>query len=98
MNKEAINKAIAQACGYDTTPLIGAVGLMDRFPDFYSDLNAMHEAEKVLSPGKQIELYNEHLSELRFMDGNSAVTMQIWHTTAAQRAEAFLRTIGKWEE
>ena len=22
----------------------------------------------------------------------------LWHATASQRAEAFLRTIGKWEE
>jgi len=49
----------------------------------------MHEAEKVLNE-KQWVAYWRELYRL-----NVFPTV---HATARQRAEAFLRTIGKWEE
>jgi hypothetical protein len=52
-------------------------------PDYVHDLNAMHEAEKVLDE-TQAEDYEELLGEYGF------------HSTARQRAEAFLMTLGKW--
>jgi hypothetical protein len=61
-----------------------------RYPDYCNDLNAMHEAEKVLTRD-QIEVFCDQLLPKHY---------GIWwgiHTTARQRAEAFLRTIGKWE-
>jgi hypothetical protein len=58
-------------------------------PDYYNDLNAIHEAEKVLSDASFV--YDRHLAETP----GSGFT---WGSTAAQRAEAFLRTIGKWKE
>ncbi len=60
-------------------------------PDFVNDLNAMHEAEKVLNE-KQEDIMNSILWDI--MDGRK----YLWHATASQRAEAFLRTIGKWKE
>jgi hypothetical protein len=57
--------------------------------DYLNDLNAMHEAEKVLTRN-QHETYYKHLNY------NHNRRAPIWHTTAAQRAEAFIRTIGKW--
>jgi DNA-binding XRE family transcriptional regulator len=46
--------------------------------------------------------YVETLSEVLQCDGweimNERERFQMIHATAAQRAEAFLRTIGKWEE
>ena len=64
------------------------------FPDYLNDLNAMHGAEKVLDQN-----FNYHLTLTKICTGygvreflGSAI-----QATAAQRAEAFLRTIGKWE-
>jgi hypothetical protein len=57
-------------------------------PDYLNDLNAMARAEKVLNE----EQRGEYRHELIDMLGTN------WgFATAAQRAEAFLRTIGKWE-
>jgi hypothetical protein len=59
-------------------------------PDYLNDLNAMHEAEKVLT----IEQQRRYAAELgRSYDGSFLHVT----ATAAQRAEAFLRTIGKME-
>jgi hypothetical protein len=60
-------------------------------PDYLNDLNAMHEAEKALT-SEQLEVYCNILHK-----PNHGVYWAI-HATASQRAEAFLRTIGKWEE
>jgi hypothetical protein len=63
-------------------------------PDYLNDLNAMHEAEKSLQLKHQM-LYHGMIGRVT---GNRCPALfgQI-HATAAQRAEAFLRTIGKWE-
>ena len=60
-------------------------------PNYLGDLNAMHDAEKVLT-NEQLEVYCNILHK-----PNHGVYWAI-HATASQRAEAFLRTIGKWEE
>lgn len=71
-------------------------------PDYLNDLNAMHEAEKALlscADWRPIRAYFSNLSPNLHSDG--ALDGDDWklcHATAAQRAEAFLRTIGKWEE
>lgn len=63
--------------------------------DPLADLNAMHEAEKALTKEWQDE-YIFLLSEpFRSDCGHN---WRAAHATAAQRAEAFLRTIGKWVE
>jgi hypothetical protein len=61
-------------------------------PDYINDLNAMHEAEKILFPKFEIEWHNQ----LQNVCGGSWRIML--NSSAAQRAEAFLRTIGKWED
>ena len=57
-------------------------------PDYLNDLNAMHEAEKVLD-------YNQ----LREMEDSVSFQFAVYpfHATASQRAEAFLRTLGLWQ-
>lgn len=57
--------------------------------DFCNDLNAMHKAEKVMN-SEQWVAYGKELSRLG--------VFPMVHATARQRAEAFLRTLGKWEE
>ena len=59
-------------------------------PDYTEDLNAMHDAEKILILGYPWDRYLRDLSIVT--DEEYPVD-----ATAAQRAEAFLRTIGKWE-
>jgi hypothetical protein len=67
----------------------------DVLPDYLNDLNAMHEAEKVLQ--QHMAKWWNYTSQLAA--ANSALgTGGEAHATAKQRAEAFLRTIGKWEE
>jgi len=68
-------------------------------PDYLTDLNAMHEAEKVLTEG-QIYSYTGNLCKLmphtKIFPSVHVSWTETVRATAAQRAEAFLRTIGKW--
>jgi len=68
-------------------------------PDYLNDLNAMHEAEKVLTPDRQ-EYFVCVLDRMLHGGRASDLSEQFLslHATAAQRAEAFLKTIGKWED
>lgn len=71
-------------------------------PDYLNDLNACREMEKVLStirppatqdnpnPKSQIEQYRETLCIVTLMDGGPI------SARAAQRAEAFLKTLNLW--
>lgn len=63
-------------------------------PNYCDDLNAIHEAEKVLTD-EQCVFVRDYLRERL---ENYPASRYIWHATARQRAEAFLRTLGKWEE
>ena len=78
-------------------------------PDYIYDLNAMHDAEKfILSTDLYIQYVNYlfrsvGLNRTYYMGATPEVfpadrQFAVFHATAAQRAEAFLRTIGKWEE
>lgn len=69
-----------------------------RIPNYCADLNAMHEAEKTLDANP-----DEHLSgRYQYADWVYRivvpVNVQPFRATARQRAEAFLRTVGKWKE
>ena len=108
MNPEQQRIAIAEACGWrikrrDITgfnvwepdaklPAQLCNNLENKIPNYLNDLNAMHEAENVLT-NEQWWLFVEFLTEIR--GGGVALCIS---ATAAQRAEAFLRTIGKWVE
>ena len=64
-------------------------------PDYLNDLNAMHEAEKTLNQNLAAE-YARMLTSTAWQ--SEQPTFAPMTATAAQRAEAFLRTINKWEE
>jgi len=74
-------------------------------PNYPFDLNAMHDAEKVFwDTGKAMEFTNQLVGIVcsargfRWDKGTpDDHLMCLSHATAAQRAEAFLRTIGKWK-
>jgi hypothetical protein len=59
-------------------------------PDFSGDLNEMHEAEQYLGTNNWHQ-YALHLNKVCWH-------WALIHAPARQRAEAFLRTLGKWEE
>ena len=99
MSNEEIDKEIALFCGWKLEPLDGRefngiLVMVWRDPDgkkgfpnprYSIDLNAMHEAEKALTDHWDGFHFRNHLC-------NNI------HATARQRAEAFLRTIGKWRD
>ena len=110
MSPEQQRIVIAEACGYRNIvlredpdegfdPLLTGFKNDNHFdeqiPDYLNSLNAMHKVEKIIrsKPNKRngqvySYIYESELSELT---GGEPV-----YATAAQRAEAFLKTIGKW--
>lgn len=112
MSPEKQREAIAEATGYiRIAPEVdvwrhpqechgldfGLKGL----PDVLHDLNMMHAAETWLTP-VQTEAYAEKLCDVIEIPAAFTLTARgvylMVHATAPQRAEAFLRTIGKWED
>jgi hypothetical protein len=84
--------AIAEACGWTEISDWAACGIYGKhprfgwthlIPDYLNDLNAMHEAEKCLTYEQRHD-YATH-----FIDH------EIVFATAAQRADAFIKTLGK---
>ena len=70
---------------------------LDPLPDYLNDLNAMHEAEKVLTD----EQWPQYRDELRTVVLGGIRLISQWckadiHATAAQRAEAFGLTLNLW--
>jgi len=106
MNDEDINRAIAEHLGW-TDIRVSALwedhqvlcGLNPRgntraVPNYCCDLNAMHEAEKTMTERQYWEFADLRLKETVWKHGSPGKAYQC--ATARQRAEAFLRTVGKW--
>ena len=100
MTPEKQRIKIAEACGWKDVTDWKAAGINGQhptepwtevIPDYLNDLNAMHEAEKILT-AQQRRSYVRYIFNLPVSECESNT-----FATAAQRAEAFLRTIGKWE-
>lgn len=99
MTDQQINEAIAKLCGWTVTkrgwwghptlPCRG--GAMPDPPDYTTDMNAMHEAESCIK-GVDVGAY---CNELVLISGGISCAIA---STARQRAKAFLRVHGKWEE
>ncbi len=75
-------------------------------PDYSNSLDAMHEAEKVLTNQQRRE-YVEHLVNVHPLHyhpydlDHEVDNMNIFHLvhiTSQQRAEAFLRVFGDWKD
>ena len=103
MNPQEINKRIAIACGWNYISGIGwyqgPVPHPTRssvMPNYHGDLNAMHEAENCLLVGASSIVKETWLFHLRRLSTIGATSSEC--ATAPQRAEAFLRTIGQWED
>jgi hypothetical protein len=104
MTPEQQRIKIAEACGWEilnTPTLYGDFACYAKdpsgqefpgIPDYLTDLNAMHEAEKVLlADVRHLEPYKKYLAYLTCAAGEP-----VYHATAAQRAEAFLRALNLW--
>jgi hypothetical protein len=106
MTPKAQQIAIAEACGWvfaEMCPWAPWVGPDNRNykspPDYLSDLNAMHEAEKVLTGAfETCSDYQKQLIKVCGCEGYLPSAQFLWHATAAQRAEAFLRTLNLWDD
>jgi len=97
--------AIATACGWtkiifvsETDAWVGTRPDKNTFrfpiPDYINDLNAMHDAEKVILAGSNWDVYWNWVIKIVYpksMDSKYAA-----HSTASQRAEAFLKTLNLW--
>jgi hypothetical protein len=66
-----------------------------KYPDYLNDLNAMHEAEKVLDLIKRCQ-FADNLFRVMVCEDGVSEFMKI-HATASQRAEAFLKTLNLWK-
>jgi hypothetical protein len=101
MNDEQINIAIEEII---RPALHGNIYRPTR--DFCNDLNAMHEAENKLTPFQRIKhghFLQETLNEavvgfVSNYESELKSLSRVASATARQRAEAFLRTLRKWEE
>jgi hypothetical protein len=121
MSPEKQRIAIAMACGWTDirrqrlylgdqdlwgTKLIGGEKHRNRLPDYHNDLNAMHEAEKVLTyeQKEQFVFWMNHIhpsADIHHSDTQKDFRLEVFslvHSPASQRCEAFLRTLGLWEE
>jgi len=70
-------------------------------PDYCNDLNLMHEAKAALKGDKRIG-FIDNLCEVvkrdkNLSEGPYSTMVEAFYSTAIQQAEAFLKTIGKWE-
>lgn len=111
MTQDEKSIKIAEACGWvkglnryqeEVYRLGDRCRYKDRLPDYFNDLNAMHEAEKVLTE-QQFQTYLDWLDvscggelELSAMIDGPAFGFSLVHATASQRAEAFGKTLNLW--
>ena len=112
MKPEKQRVAIVEACGwkpetYWAQPIEpGDIPVTTIPPNYPFDLNAMREVSDTLNDDQQWQ-FIQHLNNItRNTDHNDPDdwfvrstdwTWRMVNASAAQRAEAFLRTIGKWE-
>jgi hypothetical protein len=113
MDKKLQRIKIAEACGWTNCTNDGGfeslyVGTASErkiwvaLPDYLNDLNAMHEALSVAHLDRaQKQAFLVHLKNLVGPNHNPSEQMLFWvmiHANAAQRAEAFLRTLKSWHD
>lgn len=101
MTDQEINAAIKEATDWKRELLGPVVGnrAFTTEPDYVNDLNAMHDAEALkMSDALWAQNYQDSLRYTCDVMGYDWETCFVWHATARQRAEAFLRTLGKWRQ
>ena len=111
MNKEKQRLSIAKAHGFTQLKLEQMPNHSDWkgfinekwkwIPKYPEDLNAMHQARKVLTKDQELDyaiqlgkLVSSHLP----LNRATRIDFNIANATAAQHAEAFLKTLRLWEK
>jgi len=104
MTNRKINIAITESLGINLDAYKNSVGGSDlmakHLTDYCNDLNAMHTAEEEIIKRDLHSKYREELYEAWRRDTHHKIccnTLTVIRATARQRAEAYLKTIGKWE-
>lgn len=105
MTDTEINMAVAEACGWEIMrPVINqsplgrkepGKGGWTSLPNYAGNLNATHEAEKVLTREQQIMHGDLLACECGYGTRNEFNFFDAAHATARQRAEALLLTLRK---
>ena len=69
-------------------------------PDYFHDLNATHEVEAFIVKKLSRALRYEEILVTVCQNTHPPGTEMgsLWHATAEQKAEAILKTLGKWED
>jgi hypothetical protein len=93
MTDQQINAAIAEACGWAHSNIEPHA-----YPNYCNDLNAMHEAENHLGESTNMVEYTNALYDMACLAQSLTNRWNPYGLPARYRAEAFLRTLGKWEE
>lgn len=110
MKPEDQVSAIAEICGFKRHgdsglwASIGGVpcGYLDGkiriIPEYLSDLNEMHAAEKLIPGGKMIDYYENLVEVVRdgWPKSDPLMPIRVMRATAAQKAQAFLMTFDRW--
>jgi len=105
MTPEQQRIKIAEICGWIPNPKPHTAKILDWLhvpsgntsydpPNYPEDLNAMHEAEKTICGAD----FDTDEWKLYLVNLDRVINKRRAHATAAQRAEAFLKTLGLWEE
>lgn len=107
MDKEKQRIKIAEACGWRLFSQFKNLWAPPRhvveydcdaypLPDYLNDLNVMHEAEELFYSKAETLEGAEHMRD--YSRWLCRLAKYPLHATAAQRAEAFLKTLNLWEE
>lgn len=67
-------------------------------PDYLDDLNAMHEAEECLTFVQWTAYQDFLIEDIAMEPGCVWRGYQTTHATAEQKAKAYIKAIGKWNE
>lgn len=83
--------------GQHGEPELSDIYGIDSVPDYLNDLNAMHQVEKKLQGvGYDWTQYSEYCRQI--YDITKRDGQHPYSATAAQRAEAFLKTLNLWKD
>ena len=95
-----LNDAQSEIHLCEPTEDMGLIVNLAAVPDYLNDLNAMHDAEGVLDTTNGGPKSGDCLRYAYSRELYKLVPewMQPFRATASQRAEALLRTMGKWQE
>jgi peroxiredoxin len=101
MTDEEINRVIDEFLGWEKCKRCDDKDCAyNQNKNYCNDLNAMHEAYSTMTEDKQWEfiktLVNYQQGSFPLLSRSESLVLA--NATARQRAEAFLRTVGKWKE